>query len=153
MVRAVRRITLGVIVLLGICFGAFSVDSKASSGTSVIHYKNVQHTDNVVLQNVNDYSIQHVGNLSKPGDYYEISFDVVNETNADVSVEECSHPNNDQYIQYDLVYDDGKAVLVGDILKGGETVHLTYRVSYVNLILTDSYEFDAGFSLHYAQVF
>ena len=56
------------------------------------------------------------------------------------------------FIDYQLTYEDGSKILVGDILNQGERKRLKYRVLYKNSIENDSYELDSSFYISYQQV-
>ena len=117
-----------------------------------IYYDNFKYTDNVEFYGSDGLNIQYSGELSIPGDYYELTFDVVNSTGVDVEIADCFHQEPDEYIDFRLTYEDGQEVEVGDTLKSGETKRLTYKVTYQKGIDTDDYEFDSSFSIHYEQL-
>ena len=101
---------------------------------------------------MNGLSLQYAGQLSTPGDFYELSFDIVNDSEVDVEVSKCTYQTSDYYIDYQLTYDDGKDILVGDILEKGEKKRVKYRVLYKNRIDSNYYEFDSSFHLNYEQI-
>ena len=141
----------GILLFFGVCFGDVSVVSNGKSSNN-IYYDNIQYTDNVVLQEIDALHIKHKGNLQVVGDYYEISFDIVNASGNDVSISNFFIPTNDSYIHYDLFYVDGNKVSVGDFLKDKEIKRVCYRVSYQHPIISDSYDFNSSFFINYEQV-
>ena len=141
------------IVLAGIGLAYFALFGNLSNhSTHNIYYDNIQYTDNVEFLGTEGLDIHYIGELSYPGDYYELTFDVVNDSPYDVEVVKCFYQESDSYIEYQLSYDDGSDILLGDVLKKGEKRHLKYRVLYKDYIESDSYEFDASFNIRYEQV-
>ena len=132
-------------------FGSgFSLENHSNS--KGIYYDHVRGTDNVVINQVSGLNIDYTGELNVPGDSYELVFDVINDSTVDVQVEDCIYGGENDYIDYDFSYLDGGKIHKGDVLKAGEEKSLIFRVSYVNPITIDSYQFDSSFSLHYEQV-
>ncbi len=146
----------GLLVGLGIAycviFGDFSLTENSGSVKNKIYYDNIQYTDNVNFYGADGLKINYEGRLSNPGDYYELSFDVVNDSTTDMMISKCDYHQTDSYIEYQLSYSNGSAIKIGDVLKKGETRRLTYRVSYKNPIKSNGYEFDSSFYLGYEQV-
>lgn len=142
-------VSLGLIY--GIAFGSSSLTNKGNNHYN-IYYDNIQYTDNIQFYGVNGLSLQYAGQLATPGDFYELSFDVVNDSEVDVEISNCTYQTSDYYIDYQLTYDDGKDILVGDILEKGEKRRIKYRVLYKNLIDSNYYEWDSSFHLSYEQV-
>jgi len=132
-------------------FGDFSMTERSTTSKD-IYYDNVEYTDNVQFYGVHGLSLQYAGELHDLGEYYEISFDVVNSSSTNVEIAHCTYQKSDEYVEYQLMYADGGKVAVGDILKQGERKRLTYRVLYKNPIQSDSYELDSSFSIRYEQV-
>ena len=139
-----------ILFMVGVFSSGFSVDSKQSK--KGIYYHNIESTENVTIHNVDGLSIDYSAELQVPGDYYELTFDVVNDSSVDMKVEDCFFHEDDDYIQYEFSYADGKSIKVGDVLKKGEKKELRYKVLYKNLIESDGYEFDSSFGLNYEQV-
>ena len=142
-------ILLGVLLFLTIGYNVFSTENTVNKG---IYYDNFNYTDNVVLNSVDGTNLNFSGKLCNPGDYYELSFDVVNSTNTDVKITDLIKQNNDKYINYQLTYKDGSIIKAGDILKKGEVRGINYKVFYKNPIIEDNYSFDSSFNINYEQV-
>ena len=143
------------LVCAGIVYCIFFGDYKLVEGDSSLHdiyYDNVQYSDNVKFYGIDGLNINYSGELRSLGDFYEISFDVVNGTGTKIEISKCSYKLSDEYIDYQLTYDDGSQVSVGDILKQGERKRLKYRVLYKNMIQNDVYELDSSFYIRYEQV-
>ena len=138
----------GVLAII-ICFGSGRVDASNYKG---IYYDDFKYTDNVTFNKVDGLNIDYAATLEGPGDYYELEFKVVNETANNMKVTDCIYNKNDQYINYELTYEDGTPIKSGDIIKKGEKKNLKYRVSYVKMIDTLEYEFDSSFNIEYEQV-
>ncbi len=133
--------------------GVFSVAGKDNGDYSHnVYYDNIQYTDNVEFYGVDGFNIQYSGELNYLGDYYEISFDVVNGSGTKMMLSKCLYQESDYYIDYLLTYDDDSEVSIGDTLKQGERKRLKYRVLYKNPIQSDVYELDSSFYISYEQV-
>ena len=117
-----------------------------------IYYDHVESTDNVQIYSVDGVDIDYSAELHNPGEYYELSFTVVNDSSVDVRVEDVFCPSNDSFIEYQLHYSNGNNIDKGDILKKGESREITYRVIYKNMIDSNDYQFDSSFGLQYEQV-
>ena len=139
------------VILIPLVFGI--VDSKLSEANHQgIYYDNFNYTDNVIFKGSTGQNIDYTAQLTNVGDYYEISFDVINDSSVDVKISNCVYHQDDPYINYQLTYEDGKSINEGDILKQGESKTVKYRVLYKNQIVEDSYQFDTSFSIGYEQV-
>lgn len=150
MIKYIYRI-IGIILFV-FCLGSIFTPKEIHTVDSKIYYDNVRYTDNVTFYGVDGLNLQYSGNLTSPGEFYELTFDVVNSSNTDVEIVACDYHKEDAYVDYELFYEDGTKVLVGDVLKKGEIKSLTYRVLYKNVILLDSYQFDASFHIGYEQI-
>ena len=143
-----------ILVLFGLVgsffYGDYSINKRM--GNNGIYYENVEYTDNVEFYGVDGLNIRYTGELYTPGDYFELDFDVVNPTRHDVEISKCTYQKTDPFIEYQLVYEDGSEIKEGDTLKKGERKRLKYRVSYINRIQSDSYEFDSSFYINYEQI-
>ena len=91
--------------------------------------------------------------LNDVGDYYEIDFDVVNPTEYDMEIDELDLNDDDKYINYSLIYENGDLVNIGDVIKNGESKTFKYIVFYENKVLEDNYDFDTSFNINYKQHF
>lgn len=143
---------VGLLVFLGVMFSVFSLDEKGFKSSRGIYYDNIDYTDNVTFNSVDGTSIDYSAQLTKPGDYYEVMFDVVNSTSYDVEIADHIYNKDDDYIEYRLTYDNGKTINNGDVIKSGETRRIKYRVYYKDYILDNNYSFDSSFYIYYEQV-
>lgn len=140
---------MGVLFIGGLCFKAIL---PANSGLNDgVYYDNFEYTDNVLFKGADGVNLDYSAELSNPGDYYELDFDVVNSTSYDIAVADLFYNDSDEYIEYELSYEDGSKINNGDVIKAGEVKRVKYKVSYVNAILDDNYEFDSSFSIQYEQ--
>ena len=140
-----------VLFVLGVWYYSIRVDA-VSTFNKGIYYDNIKYTDNVSFNGVDGVNIDYNAKLDRPGDYYELYFDVINGTNYDVEITDCIYHEDDEYIGYELTYDDGKNVSNGDVIKKGESIRLKYKVLYKDYILNEDYNFDSSFSILYEQV-
>ena len=140
---------IGVLFIGGLVFRSLSTDGNALN--KGVYYDNVEYTDNVTFNSVDGTNIDYSAKLNRLGDYYELKFDVVNSTRYDIEIADYIYNEDDQYIKYELCYEDGNKINYGDIIKAGETKGLKFKVSYVNPILEDNYIFDTSFSIQYEQ--
>ena len=69
-----------------------------------------------------------------------------------MEITNCDYHKNDEFINYELTYDNGKKVQQGDILKQGESKQMKYRVQYKKLIVENNYQVDTSFSINYEQI-
>lgn len=149
--KYVRVMLVGLLAIIGL--GCYSFTANASDDfTNNIYYDNVDYTDNVLLNSIEGVNIDYSAQLMVPGDYYELYFDVVNKTNHDIKITECSYNEDDDYIDYELTYDDGNIINVGDIIRKSESVRIKYKVLYKKYIDKDNYVLDTSFSILYGQV-
>ena len=142
------------LLIIPIVLGAmkFNLTEIKQANNKGVYYDNFKYTDNVIFNGSDGLNIDYTANLNRVGDYYEIAFDVINDSSVDVEISDCSYHDDDSYIDYELTYSDGKAIHEGDILKQGEKKQLKYRVLYKKQIEEDNYQFDSSFSLGYEQV-
>lgn len=107
-----------------------------------IHFENVQVNDESVtastpvidsLKTTVTYSVH----LTKPGDFYEFTVDVVNAGTIDAMIDSISSQLNDveieslpSYLEYDVKYADGGELAVHQLLPKGESETVKIRVGY-----------------------
>ena len=139
------------LAVIGVGYKTFNADASADLKKG-IYYDNVDYTDNVAFNKVEGSNLDYSAELVKPGDYYELYFDVVNSTKYDVEITDCIYNDDDEYIDYDLVYENGDKINVGDIIKKGESIRVKYTVLYKEYITEKDYTFDTSFSILYQQV-
>lgn len=125
------------------------VDNNTNKG---IYYDNFKYTDNVIFNSSKGTDVDYSANLKYVGDYYEITFDVINDSNYDVEISDYIIPDSNKYLEYDLSYLNDKEVSIGDVLKQGEAKTIKYKVLYKNQINVDHYEFNPYFSINYEQL-
>ena len=113
--------------LVGVLSSGFSVENPSHENKG-IYYDHFKTSDNVSLQDVDGLHIHYDAELTNPGDYYELYFDVVNSSGVDVKVEDFSVPQDSRYITYDFSYQDGHGIQIGDLLKilGNDTRSASY---------------------------
>ena len=118
-----KRVVLIVLLVVSILFiNTSRVDSRNKN----IYYDNFRYTDNVDFKDMFDYHVD----LVNVGDYYEITFDVVNSTDDKYELKNISINEDSEYFNYDLVYLNGKNVNVGDVVNKNSVITLKYRVEY-----------------------
>lgn len=150
--KYIEMILVGLSLAYVTVLGDFKMTEKSNNNVKGIYYDNFHYTDNVEFYGSDGLNIQYSGELSIPGDFYELTFDVVNETDVDVEITDCFYQESDEFLDFQLTYENGKEVKVGDILKKGEIKQLKYKVLYQKFIETEEYEFDSSFNIHYEQI-
>ena len=133
-----------VIIICIFILNARRVDSREKS----LYYDNFRYTDNVDFKDMFDYHV----NLVNVGDYYEITFDVVNSTDDKYELKNISINEDSEYFNYDLVYLNGKNVNVGDVVNKNSVITLKYRVEYKKQVNKNE-DIDSSFGLEYGQLF
>ena len=146
-----KSVVLVIPIVLGIIGFNFS-DIQTLKSKKGIYYDNFKYTDNVELIKAEGTDINYNDILINVGDYYEIVFDVINDSNVDIKVTDCIYNKDDSYINYELTYSNGQRINSGDIIKKGESKRIKYYVSYDKPIVEESYEVDSSFSIGYEQV-
>ena len=142
---------VGLLAIIGL--GYHNLNANASGDISKgIYYDNVKYTDNVLFNSVDGVNIDYSAQLKYPGDYYELYFDIVNSSGYSVEITDCIYNDDDDYIDYELTYENGNEINVGDAIKNGESIRVKYRVFYKKYIIEDNYTFDTSFSILYEQV-
>ena len=148
MVKYIRGIFVVFLAFFGIILSLGSSHAYSSKG---IYYDNVSYTDNVTFYGVDGLNINYSAEMSKVGDYYLLTFDVVNDSGVDVFISDCSYHDDDPYIQYELAYLSGDKIQVGDTLEKNEVKTIQYKVTYLNPIMDDEYEVDSSFQIQFDQ--
>jgi hypothetical protein len=148
--KYLRVMLVVLLAIIGIGYYHFNVNASGDLKKG-IYYDNIDYTDNVEFNNVDGLALDYSANLVKPGDYYELYFDVVNSTGYNVEITDCIYNDDDEYIDYDLVYENGDKINIGDIIKKGESVRVKYKVLYKEYIDQLDYTFDTSFSILYEQ--
>lgn len=101
-------------------------------------------------------------NLDNEDDLYEFTVDIVNEGTIDAKVNNLVKTGitaeQEEYLEYDLTYNDGSSINTGDLLRAGETKKVKVKVKYVKLLPIDENnlvnareEIDLSFILDYVQ--
>ena len=140
-----KRVVLIVLLVVSILF---INTNRVYSRNKNIYYDNFRYTDNVDFKDIFDYR----ANLENVGDYYEITFDVVNSTDDKYELKNISINEDSEYFNYDLVYLNGKNVNVGDVVNKNSIITLKYRVEYKKQVVKNE-EIDSSFGLEYGQLF
>ena len=149
MVKYLGYVVVGVLLSIGVLFQS-SVDGKSTN--QGMYYENVRGSENVDIKNVSGINLDFEASLEAVGDSFDLYFDIVNSNDVDMKIENLVLKENDSYINYLLTYQDGGIVKKGDIIKSHDSIKLHYEVKYINLIKSDNYLFDTGFSINYEQV-
>ena len=149
-VKYAKVMLVGLLAIIGLGYRSFGADAKNDLYKG-IYYDNITYTDNIDFHSVDGVKLDYSAELSFPGDYYELSFDVVNSTKYDVCISDYIYNQDDDYIGYELTYDDGNKIEIGDTIKQGESIRIKYKVLYKKLI-QDEYKLDTNFSILYQQV-
>ena len=134
-----------VIIICIFILNARRVDSREKS----LYYDNFRYTDNVEFRDKFDYK----ANLVNIGDYYEITFDVVNESNNKYEVKDLLLNNNDKYFSYELVYMDNSRVNIGDKIDKNSTITMKYRVDYKKQVTNNNGDLDTSFNIEFGQLY
>lgn len=100
-----------------------------------IHYKNIKTNNNngtVYLEGKENVNFDC--NLKVPGDYFEFTVDMINESNKDAKVEfvNMTKLNEEQkrYLVYTVTYENGEEIKAGDILKSNDKKTLKIKVEF-----------------------
>ena len=141
-----------VLLLILISVGYHAMANARDSLNDGIYYDNIDYTDNVVFNGTDGVNMDYSAKFINPGDYYELYFDVVNSTDYNMAISNCIYHENDEYINYELTYEDGSVINIGDIINKHERVRVKYKVMYMNYIDEDDYTIDTSFSILYTQV-
>lgn len=147
MVKSIRFVVVGILLL----FSVHIMNSHREFDSKDLYYDHVRYSDNVDFYGVEGMNLHYSGNLSEVGDFYELFFDVVNQTGVDVVVQDSICHDSDSYIRYELSYEDGSIIQPGDLLKNGESETIHYKVFYQRPIQDDSYQLDSSFSIQFEQ--
>lgn len=162
-------------LLLGLLLLCFSVvyamlitklniggNGKLSKNEWNIIFENILIKDGSVdgsAEIVDDTSVSFNANLDKPGDYFEFSVDVSNKGTLDALVDNFVIGNlgdNSTLVDYDVRYNDGMDLGVGDKLLSKEKDTLLVRVAYrtdisVEDLNTEEVELNFEFDIDYVQ--
>lgn len=149
MVKYIRFLVIVTFLFLGTLFDFHLDDNSSNKG---LYYDHVEYSDNVFFNKIDGLDLNYSAELTNPGDFYYIDFDIINDSNVDMKILELNCPKNDKYISYKLTYRNGSPISSGDIITKGKSVGLTYVVSYNNKIDQDEYLFDSSFNIQYEQV-
>lgn len=149
--KYVKVMLIGLLTIIGLGYHTFTANASGDLKKG-IYYNNIDYTENVQFNSVDGVNIDYSAELVTPGDYYELYFDVVNSTNYNVAITDCIYNEDDTYIGYELTYENGDQINIGDVIKKGETVRVKYRVLYKDYITVDNYVLDTSFSILYEQV-
>ena len=98
--------------------------------------------------------------LSKPGDFKAISFDVVNDGSIDAKLDsfilDGISTAQDVYLNYYILYSDGKTPTVGDVLTAGSTKSMVLVIEFddnvtASQLPTTGQSLSLSFTLNYVQ--
>lgn len=122
-------------------FGVSYVYAKDNTNTDKVwdvHFNNVKVTEGSVIGethfNDNNTSISFNAPLNIPGDYYEFSFDVENNSNKDAKIDsvyitELSEEEQ-RYLDYTVTYSDGKTIYKDDTILKNKNKKIVVRLEY-----------------------
>lgn len=106
-----------------------------NKGVFNINFQNVNETHgkgNVLLENNTDLTFNC--DLDVPGDYYEFTIDMVNNSEKDAKVESTYitelTKEQQRYLTYTVTYEDGQEIKTDDILRANNKVTLKVRVEF-----------------------
>lgn len=136
-----KNIKMLVVTLLIIMIGTTTVYAysnnlvKGSKNEFDIHYQNVvslSDKGNVVLDNENNINFETT--LAVPGDYYEFTVDMKNNSVEDATIDEIVKTElterQQRYLEYTVTYANGETINIGDIIESGETKTIKVRLTY-----------------------
>lgn len=150
MVKYIRMGFLGILLVFGLIMTLGSSNAYENKG---IYYDNVSYTDNVTFYGVDGVNLDYSAEMNKVGDSYSLTFDVVNDSGVNVKITDTMIHQEDPYIHYELCYEDGTPIQIGDTLLKGESKRVQYTALYENPVMTDEYEVDSSFQIHFEQKF
>lgn len=152
MFKKLDIMVVGVLLGMGVLTRSLTDTSVNSNGLNKgIYYDNIEYSENVNFNGVDGLNMDYSAQLNRPGDYYELYFDIVNSTSFNVEIADYFYNEDDQYIAYELTYENGDSLDYGDIIKRGESKRLRYKVLYKEYILDEDYSFDTSFNIQYEQ--
>lgn len=113
--------------------------AKISKATWDVHYENINVTAGSVSaalpEILDDTTVKYTVNLSKPGDFYEFTVDVVNKGTIDAIIDKVIQSEltdkEKKYLSYSLTYDDGSKISQGDELPNKQTKTLKVRLEFM----------------------
>lgn len=147
------RLPLFLLLLVGISIGYSALTTSiVINGTTTIakaswdiHFENVERTIASVTAieeaqiSSNNTEIDYKITLSKPGDFYEFTVDVVNNGSIDAMLEDIINDGlteeQSNYIDYTIKYDSGITPEKKDILKANSTRKVKVKVKYKDDII------------------
>ena len=139
-----------IIIVLAIIVCIFVINTNRVSGRDKnLYYDNFRYTSNVDFKDNFNYHV----NLDNVGDYYEIIFDVVNESDNLYGVEDLIINNNDEYFSYGLTYMDNSKVNIGDKIDKNSITTMKYRVDYKKQVTNNNGDLDTSFNIEFGQLY
>lgn len=132
-----------------------------------VHYENIQvtegsvNTDNIPTMDTEKSIINFHVVLSKPGDFYEFTIDVVNVGTIDAMLESVNKTPTlteaqSKYINYKIEYENGEKIQKNQILKSMDSVRVKVRIEFKkditeNDLLSEKESLNLGLNLNYIQ--
>lgn len=147
--KYIKYLIVVLLLIIGITVISSSIEENSTSRG--VYYDNFEYTDNVKFNGIDGFQLDYTAELNQIGDFYEISFDVINDSSYDVEIADYFYHEDDSHVKYQLSYEDGESIKNGDILHSGKSRKILYRVSYYNGISSDDYSFDTNFYINYQQ--
>ena len=139
-------ILLLLVVGISVGYAALTTTLNINGSTTIekaswdIHFENLVKSDGTVPATMEasidstKTLIEYTVMLTKPGDYYEFTVDMVNKGTIDAMISEVLKEGlsteQEKYIEYTATYSDGVELEEKDYLKSGETQNIKVRVKY-----------------------
>ena len=176
MKKTKSNLIVAIVCLLLICLtvGYAAINSKLNINgtTDISSNKWIIYFDNVVE---NETSIQAIKTatieedktkmnfdieLTEPGEYYEFNVDVVNDGTIDAMIDQVIKdgmlPSHEEYLTFDVTYDDGTPLKRCDALNAESKRNLLVKVTFKEEVTEDQLPevnqiLDLGFEIDYIQ--
>ena len=140
-----KSIIFILILFISIGFAALTANLSINSGITFlpqsfnIYFDNVVVNQNSVNQDLptisnNDQQVSFTTTINEPGDFYEFSFDVINDGTMDAALTEIVKSGltetQEKYLNYTARYYGERNIKVDDILHAGYKERVVVRVEY-----------------------
>ena len=152
--RKVLYMSLGIVIMsiltLTIVYATLSTTLSINGNTEVLASNWDIHLDNVELNNksattnkptiTSSTTATFSTTLSKPGDFYEFTIDVVNDGSIDAMIDSISKTpelttEQKKYLNYIVEYQNGEAITTKQLVKADSFVRLKVKVEFRKDIL------------------
>lgn len=140
---------IAMIILLSIAYASLAVNlgvkingiKEVESLNWDIRFNNLRIMDgsvapiNAAKIDKTETKITYEVSLTGPGDYYSFKADIVNRGSIDAKISEIINQGitdrQKRYLEYSVLYEDGKSINVNDTLLAGETKTVTVLVRFL----------------------